>query len=119
MSRNGKYTETSWLCFEYKGNKAVIIFLRLIWDVNSMDNFFLYVYTSLQEALKMVLIRAIAFVVLEILLAEILTQNLSLPTTADISKIKKSVEWEVTLILTIVCDSVTRFAQMLLVLLKI
>ena len=67
----------------------------------------------------MVLISAIAFVVLEILLAEILTQNLSLPITADINKIKKSAEWVVTLILTIVCDSAIGFAQILLVLLKI
>ena len=87
--------------------------------MNSTDNFFLYVYTFLEDFLKMVLIRAIAFVVLEILLAEILTQNLSLPITADISKIKKSAEWEVTLILTIVSDSAIGFAQMLLVLLKI
>ena len=61
-----------------------------------MDNFFPYLYTSLAELSKMVLMRALAFVVLKILLAESLTQNLSLPITPDISKIKKSAKWEVT-----------------------
>ena len=67
----------------------------------------------------MVLIKATAFVVLEILSGEVLKQNFWLPITADISKIKKSVDRKLTFIFDVVSETVIGFVQTMVVLLKI
>ena len=82
------------------------------------DIFILDLYTALPEFFKMVLIKAIALVVQEILPSEVFKQNFRFPITAEISKITKSPDCRVTFIFDVVSESGICFVQTLLVLLQ-
>ena len=66
----------------------------------------------------MVLIKAIALVVQEILPSEVFKQNFRFPITAEIRKITKSPDCRVTFIFDVVSESGICFVQTLLVLLQ-
>ena len=117
MNTQGTLWNIQELRFEYKGKKQIKIFFTLILDENLRDIFILNLYTALPEFFKMVLIKAIALVVQEILPSEVFKQNFRFPITAEISKITKSPDCRVTFIFDVVSESGI-FVQTLLVLLQ-